>query len=83
MKKSIKNFSIFFLLLFGLMTYACSGGSNNASSSGAHGANADYTSAYVCPMHCKDSGSDKKGTCGVCGMDLVTLESHAKDGHKH
>ena len=32
---------------------------------------AEYTSAYVCPMHCKGSGSDTTGLCPVCGMDLV------------
>lgn len=31
----------------------------------------EYTSAYVCPMHCKGSGSDKPGKCPVCGMDYV------------
>lgn len=31
----------------------------------------EYTSAYVCPMHCKGSGSDKPGECPVCGMDYV------------
>lgn len=27
-----------------------------------------YTSAYICPMHCEGSGSDKEGNCPVCGM---------------
>ena len=31
----------------------------------------EYTSAYVCPMHCEGSGSDTAGLCPVCGMDLV------------
>jgi hypothetical protein len=31
----------------------------------------EYTSAYICPMHCKGSGSDQAGTCPVCGMDYV------------
>lgn len=43
----------------------------------------EYTSAYVCPMHCKDSGSDKEGKCGTCGMALVKNEDHTSDGHKH
>tara|TARA_R110002094_G_scaffold73389_2_gene81352 strand:+ start:309 stop:551 length:243 start_codon:yes stop_codon:yes gene_type:complete len=38
----------------------------------------EYSSAYVCPMHCTDSGSDKEGKCGTCGMTLVKNE-----GHKH
>lgn len=31
----------------------------------------EYTSDYVCPMHCEGSGSDKPGECPVCGMDYV------------
>lgn len=36
----------------------------------------EYTSAYICPMHCKGSGSDKPGTCPVCGMDYVKNEDY-------
>jgi hypothetical protein len=43
----------------------------------------EYTSAYVCPMHCKESGSDTTGSCPVCGMTYVTLKDHTTDGHKH
>lgn len=43
----------------------------------------EYTSAYVCPMHCTDSGSDKEGKCGTCGMTLVKNEDHKVNGHKH
>nr|WP_042293772.1 heavy metal-binding domain-containing protein [Nonlabens ulvanivorans] len=43
----------------------------------------EYTSAYVCPMHCKDSGSDKEGKCDTCGMALVKNEDHKANGHKH
>jgi len=82
MKKLIQYIGITLLLFVGIGLYSCSGG-DNASSSKAHGNNAAYTSAYVCPMHCKDSGSDKEGTCQVCGMDYVKLEDHTKDGHKH
>ncbi|TGE09433.1 heavy metal-binding domain-containing protein [Hymenobacter fodinae] len=28
------------------------------------------TAAYVCPMGCEGSASDKPGKCPVCGMDL-------------
>ncbi|MEO9503032.1 heavy metal-binding domain-containing protein [Nonlabens ulvanivorans] len=43
----------------------------------------EYTSVYVCPMHCKDSGSDKEGKCDTCGMTLVKNEDHKANGHKH
>lgn len=50
----------------------------------------EYTSTYVCPMHCKGSGSDMKGTCPVCGMDYVasadlkevTGEDEDEEGHE-
>lgn len=43
----------------------------------------EYTSAYVCPMHCEDSGSDKEGKCATCGMTLVKNEDHTANGHTH
>ena len=44
----------------------------------------EYTSAYVCPMHCEGSGSDEAGKCPVCGMDYVANEdAKSHDGHDH
>lgn len=48
-----------------------------------HGEGAEYTSAYVCPMHCQGSGSDQAGKCPACGMDYIAQADHVKDGHKH
>ncbi len=31
----------------------------------------EYTSAYICPMHCKGSGSAAAGKCPACKMDYV------------
>lgn len=33
----------------------------------------EYTAKYICPNHCKGSGSDKAGVCSnsECGMDLM------------
>ncbi len=28
-----------------------------------------FSSKYICPMHCKGSGSPQAGVCPVCGMD--------------
>ena len=48
----------------------------------------EYTSAYVCPMHCKGSGSAEPGKCPVCGMDYVqnenmnSEEAEGEDGHE-
>lgn len=35
----------------------------------------EYTSQYICPMHCKGSGSDQPGTCPVCQMDYEKNEN--------
>ncbi|MGB1241547.1 MAG: hypothetical protein ACPG49_03435 [Chitinophagales bacterium] len=43
----------------------------------------EYGSTHVCPMHCKDSGSDAAGTCPACGMEYVLNAEHKEDGHKH
>lgn len=53
----------------------------------------EYSSAYICPMHCDGSGSDKPGVCPVCGMDYEinkdnkakgdSKEGHNHDGHNH
>jgi len=31
----------------------------------------EYTAKYICPNHCKNSGSDKEGECSECGMELM------------
>ena len=43
----------------------------------------EYTSAYVCPMHCEGSGNDDVGSCPQCGMTYVKNTDHTADGHKH
>ena len=48
-----------------------------------HGEGKEFTSAYVCPMHCNGSGSDAAGECPVCGMDYVAKAEHMENGHKH
>ena len=48
-----------------------------------HGEGKEFTSAYVCPMHCEGSGSDAEGECPVCGMSYVAMADHTENGHKH
>lgn len=93
MMNSIKNGFIMFLLLSSLTLVACGGGTQaNDQSEETENMEADksgpeYTSAYICPMHCKGSGSDKPGTCPVCKMDYVANEDHqagdSHEGHNH
>ena len=75
---------------------ACSSGTTegqDASTEVVDKTGPEYTSAYVCPMHCKGSGSDQAGKCPVCKMDYVANENakahdhsghdHSHDGHDH
>ncbi|MEY8779477.1 heavy metal-binding domain-containing protein [Allomuricauda sp. XS_ASV26] len=42
----------------------------------------EYTSKYVCPMHCEGSGSEEEGKCPVCGMTYVLNEDfEMEEGH--
>lgn len=66
------------LLTAGITLTSCG---NEVESSDKQGK--EYTSAYVCPMHCEGSGSKAEGNCPVCGMDYVKLEDHKTDGHQH
>ncbi len=36
----------------------------------------EFTSKYICPMHCKGSGSDTTGVCPACGMDYELNEAY-------
>lgn len=84
--KSIAAFALVFSLAF---TVTACGGEAAAESDQAtttetpHGEGKEFTSAYVCPMHCDGSGSDQPGECPVCGMDYVAKADHYEDGHQH
>ncbi len=94
----MKNFKIIFLfvafLTTGLALTSCGGNATEQSSSETEATEQqgkEYTAAYICPMHCKGSGSDKAGTCPVCGMDYVKNEKYkteaksqeSHEGHDH
>ena len=91
--KSLKSIGLL-TLLFCLTLFVWSCGGNNAAghsdhnhdathTEAHHGEGKQYTSAYVCPMHCEGSGSEAEGKCPVCGMAYVALADHTKDGHSH
>ncbi len=78
------------LLKIGLMTFALASMSLATTACGGHSHSHDteqegkeYTSAYICPMHCEGSGSEEMGQCPVCGMDYVANENVQQDGHSH
>ena len=47
----------------------------------------EFSSKYICPMHCAGSGSDTIGVCPECGMEYVlnrNLENEENhEGHDH
>ena len=53
---------------------ACSPGENKQETQSGK----EYSSAYICPMHCEGSGSDTAGLCPVCGMDYVQKDKNQK-----
>ena len=76
----------FILLLtafFALGATLNSCGGNDSSSADTEKQGKEYTSAYICPMHCAGSGSEEPGKCPVCNMDYVANEDHKSDGHDH
>lgn len=60
-----------------VMTIAIFGIACNSGSSEQQGP--EYTSRYICPMHCEGSGSDKPGKCPNCEMDYVLNENYQGD----
>ena len=70
--------SIMTLALFVTLALSISCGGQKGDKTGK-----EYTSAYICPMHCEGSGAEEPGTCPVCGMDYVKNENHFKDNHEH
>ncbi len=87
----MKFFKIIFLFIAITTTGIAISSCGNNSSSKTEKQSKEYSSAYICPMHCEGSGSDKEGKCPVCGMDYVKNENHkaegkneeSHDGHDH
>ncbi len=82
----MKNLTFCFFTIFifsiGFVFNACS----NAEKTNKAGL--EYTSAYICPMHCKGSGSSSVGKCPVCKMDYVANKKASQTekvnhGHDH
>jgi len=75
--KAIKKIGMMLVFSLTLLAFGCGGAAD------AHGSGKEYTSAYVCPMHCEGSGSAEMGQCPVCGMDYVAQADHVENGHSH
>jgi hypothetical protein len=71
---------VFTIGFFGIGMTSCG---NSGKKADTEKQGKEYTSAYICPMHCDDSGSENPGKCPVCGMDYVVNEDYQKDDHDH
>ncbi|WP_222983881.1 heavy metal-binding domain-containing protein [Flagellimonas meishanensis] len=89
MNTKIKTFVSIVFVTSLMLTVSCKGKTEQNNSAPAEQTEIaekqgkEYTSDYVCPMHCEGSGSDTEGNCPKCGMAYVANEDHKKDGHKH
>lgn len=77
----LKIISLTCLVLFLGMTISSCGSKSTKSNGEQTGK--EYTSAYICPMHCEGSGSDAPGQCPVCGMDYEKNENATSNGDNH
>ena len=66
--KNLKSTTIS-MAIISLMLFSCNISTSNNDAGDKTGK--EYTSEYICPMHCEGSGSDSAGTCPVCKMDYV------------
>lgn len=82
----MKNVALIILFGAAIALASCSDAKKNAAGQEDHAAHqhqaaaTDTTAvaaAYICPMKCEGSASDKPGKCPVCKMDLVAVEDEA------
>lgn len=70
--KIIKFIFLFVAISATAMAFTSCGNSSNKTEKQSK----EYSSAFICPMHCDGSGSSEAGKCPVCGMDYVKNENH-------
>ena len=76
--KTFRIVLISMTFLLGAFALSSCGGNHDEAHEGK-----EYTSAYICPMHCEGSGSEEMGKCPACGMDYVANKDHKGEGHNH
>jgi hypothetical protein len=79
--KNFKSILLALVVLASVLMVSCKDNKAEIKTETTEKQGKEYTSAYVCPMHCDGSGSDTEGTCDTCGMALVKNEDHG--GHTH
>ena len=84
---SLRIITLSLLVLTGLTFSNCGGSSASSDTTEQSDMQAktgkEYTSAYVCPMHCEGSGSAEPGQCPVCKMDYVANADLQEQEHDH
>lgn len=68
---SIWIISALFLLGWNACTSDKTSGQAQREETATDSTGPEYTSAWVCPMHCEGSGSAEPGKCPVCNMDYI------------
>lgn len=68
------------MAIISLMLFSCNISTSNKDTDNQTGK--EYTSDYICPMHCEGSGSNEPGTCPVCKMDYVKNETNKTTSEK-
>ncbi len=86
MKKG--NIIFILMLLFGTVFISCGGSTstnstNDSTEQVVDKSGPEYTSAYICPMHCKGSGSAQAGKCPTCEMAYVQNKNSKNNQHNH
>ncbi|MCI5084243.1 MAG: hypothetical protein MRY78_21255 [Saprospiraceae bacterium] len=87
----MKSIVFGFLLGLAAITFACGNDAEKAdkqetettTSTSDAKQGKEYTSAYICPMHCKGSGSAEPGKCPECKMAYVANEKQSGETHDH
>lgn len=79
----MKTRILFFFSFVLMLSIAISSCGHKHSHNNADEQGKEYTSKYICPMHCEGSGSEEPGECPVCGMDYVLNEKHNGTDHDH
>jgi predicted nucleic acid binding AN1-type Zn finger protein len=86
MRKIILSIMTIFACTSMLMLSSCKSGSSEKKAESKEMSaekGKEYTSKYICPMHCEGSGSETEGQCPVCGMDYVLNDEYKNTGHDH
>lgn len=77
----MKSSLVLFILIFNVLNFSCKNKpiQERPKMEKADESTKEYSSKYVCPMHCAGSGSDHPGKCPVCEMDYELNPTETKD----